>query len=113
MPGLPRIRVFPSGAERGVPLTCFQCHDAACLDACASGALRREAATGAIVLQEECCVRCGMCVAACPFGNMTWDDGRRVAKCDLCGGAPRCVAFCSTRALEYAQVPDPCVAGEN
>jgi len=43
-----------------------------------------------------------MCVAACAFGNMLWDDTCHcVQKCDLCGDEPRCVPFCPSRALEY------------
>jgi Fe-S-cluster-containing hydrogenase component 2 len=100
LPGAPRIHVIRAGPERGTPLTCLQCHDAACVAACPADALVRDAATGAIQVRLERCLRCGTCVAACPFGNMVWEDGG-VTKCDLCGGEPRCVPFCSTRALEY------------
>jgi anaerobic carbon-monoxide dehydrogenase iron sulfur subunit len=101
-PGTSRIHVLRQGPERGIPLTCLQCHDPACVAACPAGALVRDEATGAIALQENRCIRCGICVAACPFGNMLQETpGRRVAKCDLCGGEPRCVPFCPTHALEY------------
>jgi Fe-S-cluster-containing hydrogenase component 2 len=102
IPGTARIHVIPDGRDRGMPLTCLQCHEAACVAVCPTGALARDESTGAITLLAACCLRCGLCVAACPFGNMLWDEtARGVAKCDLCGGTPRCVPFCSTRALEY------------
>ena len=45
-----------------------------------------------------------MCVAACPFGNMLWDDVYHcVQKCDLCGGEPRCVPFCPTGAIAWVE----------
>ncbi|HTU01591.1 MAG TPA: 4Fe-4S dicluster domain-containing protein, partial [Candidatus Sulfotelmatobacter sp.] len=98
VPGTPRIRIVRTGPERGVPLACFQCHDAACVAVCPVAALSRHDATGAIAILSERCIGCGMCVAACPFGNMVWDEqSPGVAKCDLCGGAPRCVPFCATR----------------
>lgn len=100
-PGESRIRVLRRGPERGIPLTCLQCHDAACVAACPMTALVRNPATGAVVLLEARCVRCGLCVAACPFGNMVPEPDAPPAKCDLCGGAPRCVPFCPTAALEY------------
>ncbi len=104
-PGTPRIRVLRRGPERGIPLTCLQCHEAACMALCPTEALVRDEESGAIRLLEERCIRCGMCVAACPFGNMAWDEARHLAaKCDLCGGEPRCVPFCPTRALEFLPV---------
>ncbi len=96
-----RIRVLRRGPEQGIPLTCLQCVDAACVAACPVRALYRDEESGAVMLSEARCVRCGLCRAACPFGNMVADDGGRPAKCDLCGGAPRCVPFCPTSALEY------------
>lgn len=100
LPGTARIHVFRRGPELGTPVTCLQCQDAACLATCPTGALVRDT-YGTIRHREERCVRCGTCVAACPFGNMIQDSDRRVAKCDLCGGAPRCVPFCPTTALRF------------
>ncbi len=100
VPGTPRIHVFRRGTERGIPLTCLQCQDAACALACPTGALARDDGTGAVVHRSELCIRCAICVAACPFGNLLQEPDRTVAKCDLCGGQPRCAPFCPTGALE-------------
>ena len=114
LPAASRIRVVRQGPERGIPLTCLQCHDAACVAICPMLALSRDPESGAVRLSETRCVRCGLCVAACPFGNMLPEEDGRVAKCDLCGGAPRCVPFCPTGALEYLPAelalrgPDAC-----
>lgn len=104
LPAAARIRVLRRGPERGIPLTCLQCHDAACVAVCSVGALVRDSETGAVTLAEARCVRCGLCIAACPFGNMVPEDDGRPVKCDLCGGAPRCVPFCPTGALEYLPI---------
>ncbi len=102
LPGIPRIHVVRRGVEQGIPLTCLQCHEAACAALCPTNALVRDQQTGAIRVLEERCIRCAVCVAACPFGNLAWDGfAQRPAKCDLCGGEPRCVPFCPTRALEF------------
>jgi carbon-monoxide dehydrogenase iron sulfur subunit len=102
-----RIAVVPrpstkAGEAAGTPVTCLQCDDAACVRACQVAALTRNPVTGAIEIDHARCVRCKMCVPACPFGNMSWDEPlRQVAKCDLCGGMPQCALACPTGALKY------------
>jgi Fe-S-cluster-containing hydrogenase component 2 len=117
-PGRARINIVRRGPDLGTPIVCLQCDDAACVAACPAAALVRNEATGAIDVLYDRCVRCRTCVAACPFGNMLWDDAwHRVAKCDLCGGDPKCVPFCPTRALEYVPAdragctPEPIAPG--
>jgi anaerobic carbon-monoxide dehydrogenase iron sulfur subunit len=101
-PGQPRINVIRHGEQRGTPIVCLQCDEAACVAACPSGALRRNDRTGAIDLDSQRCIRCRACIGACPFGNLLWDDGAHlVEKCDLCGGQPWCVKFCPTGAITF------------
>lgn len=81
---------------------CMQCETASCVAACPSNALWRNPATGAIYHKSDRCIRCASCVAACPFGNMKWETLTSFpVKCDLCDGAPVCVRFCPTNAIEY------------
>ena len=73
------------------PLMCLQCDTAACEKVCPSGALKRNEATGALVVDDAKCIRCKMCVQACPFGNIAYDPAKsRILRCDLCDGE-RCV----------------------
>ena len=77
------------------PHVCVQCAARACIAACPVGALRIDAPTGAVLLDETACVGCGACVTACPFGGVGFDfEARRPLICDLCGGSPACVDAC-------------------
>jgi Fe-S-cluster-containing hydrogenase component 2 len=112
-PAASRIHIFRRGPEKGTPVVCLQCHDAACVAVCPTRALARSEPTGAIEMVRERCIQCRMCVAACPFGNMLWDETYHcVQKCDLCGGDPKCVPFCPTRALAYVPEREAARAGE-
>ncbi len=95
--------IFPE-EDFYLPLTCQQCDPAPCMDACPAGALHRNEATGAVEVAEERCIGCRMCVMVCPFAAITpIPETNKVAKCDLCGGEPECVAFCPWGALEYVE----------
>ena len=57
---------------------------------------------GACVINYDKCIGCKMCKNACPLGNMSYSTRlRRVFKCDLCGGEPKCVRFCPGGALLF------------
>ncbi len=105
-PGRSRIFMLDGGHEKlWVTVTCLQCDDPACVKSCLVGALRRNEQTGAIELNQETCVKCMACVAACPFGCAILDHTHdRVVKCDLCGGDPACARFCPTNALYYRPI---------
>jgi Fe-S-cluster-containing hydrogenase component 2 len=101
-PARTRINIHRRGPELGTPVVCFQCGEAACVAVCPTEALARNPETGAIDMVRSRCISCRMCVAACPFGNMLWDETYHcVQKCDLCGGDPRCVPFCPTGAIAW------------
>ncbi|MEW6412095.1 MAG: 4Fe-4S dicluster domain-containing protein [Candidatus Zixiibacteriota bacterium] len=103
-----QTRIYPlAGGHKDlwVPVVCLQCDDASCVKSCLVDALRRNPQTGAIELNQEVCVRCMACVAACPFGCAILDEQHNiVVKCDLCSGDPACAHFCPTKALEWKAV---------
>lgn len=86
------------------PSVCIQCADAACVEACPTEALVRDPNTGAVVVVAEKCDACGDCVDACPYGAIRCVD-ELARKCDLCGGDPQCVQYCTAGALRY-ESPD-------
>ena len=86
-------------------MTCLQCETALCLEICPTNAIGRDPRTGAVVVDEAACVGCRMCMVACPFGCIHFENRRRVAaKCNLCNGEPRCVQNCMSGALHYADI---------
>jgi carbon-monoxide dehydrogenase iron sulfur subunit len=103
----PRIRVEELG-HTTFALQCRHCDDPQCVEACMTGAMHRDADTGAIICDEEKCVGCWMCVMVCPFAAVTpgkTGDKKIASKCDLCGmewdDNPPCVANCPNEALKY------------
>ena len=104
-PALARIKItnFP---EEGyaVPNICFQCPKPDCLKACPCEAISQNE-RGIVVIDTTRCDGCGNCVTACPYGMIEQYRSNIAYKCDLCGGAPVCVAECHYGALVFKK-PD-------
>ncbi len=81
---------------------CIQCADTYCVKSCPSESLSRDPKTGAVLVDENSCTGCEICVTECPVGGISYDKEKGVVfKCDLCGGDPECVKFCSRGALTF------------
>jgi len=79
---------------------CMQCAEGYCVESCPSEALSRDTETGVVLLDDTLCNGCEICVDACPLHAISYNPEREVVfKCDLCGGDPECVKFCSRGAL--------------
>ncbi len=102
-PAKSRIKVIKLHDEgRVIPYTCTQCSEAWCMEACPVDAINKNAATGAMEVNETTCVGCKVCTIACPFGTINYNqDTGKVVKCDLCGGDPECAKACPTEAITY------------
>lgn len=83
---------------------CHQCFSAPCIDSCKFDALNKDEKTGAIIVSEENCVGCRMCIHECPFAAPSmYPNGKYVLICDLCGGDPECVKHCPEKAIQYLE----------
>ncbi len=102
------LNIFLDLDKRAIfAVTCLHCEDAPCMEICAVEAILRDPSTNAVVVDAFLCVGCEMCVPACPYGNIQFDDKRHVAgKCDLCEGDPVCVKNCMAGALKYGEVEE-------
>jgi len=98
-----RISVISSRRDGiDIPMVCQQCDTPLCQDVCPTAAISRDEETGAMIVDENRCIGCRMCLVACPFGGLSFDTEKHVViKCDLCGGDPACVKYCPVKAIEY------------
>ena len=105
-----RIKVMKNDEEGiDLPVVCMHCANPPCVEVCPTGAITRDNASGAVLIREEDCVGCKLCIRECPLGAVTVDSGSaegKVMKCDLCGGNPKCVMFCETKAIDFVPVED-------
>ena len=109
-PNRARIKVMKN-EEQGIdlPLVCMHCSNAPCVEVCPTGAMTRDDASGTVSIQEEACLGCKLCMLVCPLGAITVDNDSAqgtVMKCDLCGGNPKCVTFCETKAIDFVPAED-------
>ncbi len=96
----------PALPTRHLSLACNHCERPVCALACPARAYRRDAATGALLLDEAKCIGCRYCSWVCPYDAPRFDEARGVmTKCTFClhrleaGLTPSCAAACPTGAL--------------
>ena len=92
---------------------CNHCDDPPCVDSCPVEALvKRE--DGVVVLDQEKCDGCQLCLEACPFNAILYSEEKEKAeKCNLCvhridqGLEPFCVICCEGQAMHFGDLNDP------
>jgi len=107
----PGYRIYVESYQAtSIPVPCNHCEEAACVLACPTGACHRESEGAPVLVDNDKCIGCRMCVQACPFGMISVHPlGSGVVKCDLCirrlaqGEDPACVSSCPTKALSFAE----------
>ncbi|MFH1489521.1 MAG: hypothetical protein ABII06_11515 [Pseudomonadota bacterium] len=91
-----RIQRDDLGASLSTPVLCRQCKEMKCLEG--EGAVDAD--------ERKKFVWPGRRVDGCPFKALQADDGTAY-HCDLCGGRPQCVQFCTTGALKIQRGSRP------
>ncbi len=107
LPGLSKDLIWLMSSD-----VCKHCTEAACLDVCPTGSLRRTE-FGSVVVQPDICNGCGYCVPACPFGVIGKNEADgRAGKCTLCydrlkgGQQPACAQACPTQSIQFGPLAD-------
>lgn len=97
-----------------VSLSCRHCTEPDCVKACKNGSLYQDE-VGRVLLREDHCVGCWMCLMACRYGaiernpyskNVPGQENNGINHhCDLCKdrSLPACVTICPTQALVYEE----------
>lgn len=68
-----------------LPVFCLQCHPdkAPCARICPTGAIYED--DGTLIVDEDSCIMCRLCMVACPVGMLVVDGEKKaVQKCTLC-----------------------------
>ena len=92
--------------------SCKHCVQAGCLEVCPTHALERTD-LGNVIIQQDVCNGCRACIAACPFGVISYNHQTgRVNKCTLCddrihkGLETACAKACPTDSIVYGEVDE-------
>jgi len=104
---------YPNVKVRYLSSACNHCEEPSCIKACPVGAYTKEPEFGAVLLDQEKCIGCKRCQAACPYGAPQFDEKKKkMDKCTFCyhrlkeGLPPACVRTCPGYALWHGKLSD-------
>lgn len=96
--------IYPSIASVNVSLACMHCGDAPCIKVCPRQALSKKEETGTVIVDQQRCVGCMLCLWACPFGAPQLGTKGKMEKCHFCDDRPlelkrACEEICPCQAI--------------
>lgn len=113
---------YPNTSFRFRKVMCMHCQNGApCIDPCPVDAISYKGGEdgGIVLIDDDACIGCGLCVRVCPFGAPKMDDDRRKAdKCTFCedqlvpGEPPYCYDACPVGAITFGEQEEVINAGE-
>ena len=103
---------FPNLSLYWQPATCMHCQKPSCLEACPDNAIYKRP-DGIVLIDREKCTGCQLCLPACPYGVIQFNNQEKVAeKCTLCshrieqGLLPFCAKECIWGAIHFGDIND-------
>lgn len=126
--------MYPNLKLSFMPVNCQHCSNPACAEVCPTGATQVDEKTGVVWVDEEICIGCDACIAACPYegvrthvsqepayyldvvvgeADAPLHPGNTVEKCTFCrnltarGEVPACMQLCPGRARVWGDLEDP------
>lgn len=110
--------VVEDGVYKHYSAACNQCRNAACVQACPTGAMYI-AKDGTVQHDDGKCIGCGSCMWACPYGSVKLSRLKGTAtKCNSCidlrekGEKPACVQACITHCLDFGLIEEDELNGD-
>jgi len=103
---------YPNTGRFFLPRLCNHCDNPPCKKVCPSGATSQRE-DGIVKIDENKCVGCKLCIAACPYESRFSHPEKKIAdKCDFCmhrvdkGIVPSCVNTCPAKARVFGDLND-------